>query len=223
MTPYYDDGSCVIYHGDCRDVLPSLRADVMVTDPPYGIAYSSGWDNQFQGVTIECDESVEARDCVLSTWGNRPAIVFGSWKQPRPAGVRMVLTWDKGTVGMGDLSLPWFPCTEEIYVLGDGFTGSRTSAVMRYVCRNTHHPTEKPEPLMAELIAKCPRGVIVDPFMGSGTTLVAAKRLGVAAVGIEREERYCEIAAKRLAQGSLFVAGAESEPEPSRSGGLFVE
>jgi DNA modification methylase len=94
---------------------------------------------------------------------------------------------------------------------------------MRYVCRNTHHPTEKPEPLMAELIAKCPRGVIVDPFMGSGTTLVAAKRLGVAAVGIEREERYCEIAAKRLAQGSLFVAGAESEPEPSRSGGLFVE
>lgn len=78
-----------------------------------------------------------------------------------------------------------------------------SSAVMRYVSRNVNHPTEKPEDLMLSLVSKCPFGLILDPFMGSGTTLVAAKRLTRRAIGIEIEEKYCEIAAKRLAQGAL--------------------
>jgi site-specific DNA-methyltransferase (adenine-specific) len=209
MKPYYADESVTLYHGDCREVPEWLAADVLVTDPPYGVAYSSGWDNQFRDVTIANDATVEVRDETLAAWGDKAALVFGSWKMPRPAAVRAVLTWDKGTVGMGALDLPWFPCTEEIYVLGRGWQGSRTSAVMRHVGRNRDHPTEKPVALMLQLVAKCPPGTVADPFAGSGSTLVAAKQLGRRAIGVELEERYCEIAARRLSQGVLdFGEGA---------------
>jgi DNA modification methylase len=118
-------------------------------------------------------------------------------------------------LGMGDLSLPWGPSTEEIYVLGDGFTGKRGRSVLRFQGIGPYqqsrgerlHPTQKPVSLLCALIAKCPTDwVILDPFIGSGTTLRAAKDLGRRAIGIEIEERYCEIAANRLAQGVLFGA-----------------
>ncbi len=203
MKPYYDEDGITIYHGDCREVDAWLACDVLITDPPYGVDYRSGWDNKFRDVVIANDETLDARDCALNMWGNRPGLVFGSWKQPRPTPTRTVLTWDKGTVGMGDLSLPWFPCTEEIYVLGAGWVGSRSSAVLRCVGRNEYHPTEKPLPLLHSLISKCPPGVIADPFTGSGSILLAARNHGRSAVGIELEERYCEIAARRLQQGVL--------------------
>lgn len=203
MKPYYEQDGITIWHADAMECFPFADADVLVTDPPYGVAYQSGWENQFRGVCIAGDDSPTARDAALASWGDRPALVFGSWKVARPSATRAVLIWDKGTVGMGDLSIPWFPCTEEIYVIGDGWVGSRTSAVLRFHVRNAHHPTEKPVDLMRSLMAKCPPGVILDPFMGSGTTLVAAKLEGRKAIGIEIEERYCEIAARRLAQGVL--------------------
>lgn len=203
MKPYYEQDGITIYHGDRRSCREWLAADVLVSDVPYGVGYACGWDNRFRAVEIAGDHSTDERDDALLDWGSKPALVFGSWKCAKPRGVRAVLTWDKGTVGMGDLSIPWFPCTEEIYVLGDGWIGSRTSAVLRYHVRNANHPTEKPVDLMRALLAKCPPGTIADPFMGSGTTLVAAKLEGRKAIGIEIEERYCEIAAKRLAQGVL--------------------
>ena len=111
---------------------------------------------------------------------------------------------------MGDLSIPWKPNTEEIYVLGSGFLGKRDTSVLSYWIHpktNTvdrPHPTAKPIELMRALVEKCaPLAPIVDPFMGSGTTLRAAKDCGRGAVGVEVEERYCEIAANRLAQGVL--------------------
>jgi DNA modification methylase len=120
----------------------------------------------------------------------------------------MVLTWDKGDwPGMGDLTLPWGPSTEEIYVLGSGFTGKRGGSIVRDPSRPTGttalHPSEKPIGLMELLLRRCPLGTVLDPFAGSGTTLVAAKNLGRRAIGIEIEERYCEIAACRLDQGVL--------------------
>lgn len=207
MKPYFDDGDCVIYHGDCRHILEWVKADVLVTDPPYGMAYESGWN----GRPIQNDDSTRARDQALRLWGsNRPAVVFGRWDQPHPEETRILLTWDKGDwPGMGDLSLPWGPSTEEIYILGSGFQGRRTGSVIRTnrMTGETIHPNEKPISLLLRLLQNSPPGIVADPFMGSGTTLRAAKDLGRKAIGIEIEERYCEIAAKRLSQQVLNFGG----------------
>lgn len=217
MTPYYADGAVTIWHGDCREI-PAWRTPihrgkgVIVTDPPYGIAYQSG---QFGTLprSIEGDEDTSLRDWVLDLWSG-PALVFGTWRRPRPAATRMVLIWDtKGALGMGDLSLPWKPAHQEIYVIGSGFTGHRGNDVLTIApvqstaVNGRVHPHQKPVELMTALIEKCPPNApIVDPFMGSGSTLVAAKSCGRRAIGVEIDERYCEIAAKRCAQGVLWEA-----------------
>ena len=112
---------------------------------------------------------------------------------------------------MGDLSFPWGNSDEEIYVYGDGWKGSRGPNIITCpklpVNNRPDHPTPKPVGLMENLIMHCPAGLIADPFAGSGSTLVAAKALGRKAVGVELEERYCEIAAKRLSQEVLDFGG----------------
>ena len=214
MKPYYEDDLVTLYHGDCREVTAWLEADVLVTDPPYGMTLRSSRNGAFGDNAIANDETLEARDSALALWGGRPALVFGRWSEPRPTATRMVLTWEKGEhVGMGDLALPWKPNTEEVYVLGSGFTGTRSGSVLKcYAIAGTvgraqdgtrSHPTEKPTALMAALIRKTV-GTIADPFAGSGATLRAAKDEGRRAIGVELDERYCEIAAKRLAQDTLF-------------------
>lgn len=221
--PYYQDEYVTLYYADCRDVLPDLSADVLVTDPPYGISHNSAagaWAVKgaasWAGQSIAGDADTALRDEVLSWWGQgRPALVFGTWKRPRPPVARAVLMWDKGPqTGMGDLSLPWKPNWEEIYVLGPGFTGSRDPGVLHghtlvtWESKGRGHPHEKPVSLLRYLISKCPSGVVLDPFAGSGTTLRAAKDLCRQAVGIEVEERYCELIAARLAQDVLDFGGA---------------
>jgi site-specific DNA-methyltransferase (adenine-specific) len=208
-TPYYSDEFVTLFLGDCLEVREWLAADVLVTDPPYGMAHKSGW----QPRPIAGDATTGARDDALTAWGGRPALVFGRWSEPRPEGVITRLVWDKGEwPGMGDLRLPWGPSDEEIYVLGSGWVGKRSGTVVRTNRLSggavVDHPTPKPLVLMQVLIAKCPPGVIADPFAGSGSTLVAAKALGRKAIGVELEERYCEIAARRLAQDILDFGGA---------------
>lgn len=215
MRPYYEDDAVTIYHGDCREITEWLSADVLVTDPPYGMEFASSWGGHQGACTIANDHDTTARDDALTLWGERPAIMFGQWTQPRPTRTRMRLVWEKGAhVGMGDLALPWKPNTEEIYILGSGFEGIRSTSVLRYLAvsgtvrtadAGRNHPTEKPVDLMRDLIGKCPRGTVADPFMGSGTTLRAAKDLGRKAIGVEVDERYCEIAAKRMAQEVLAL------------------
>lgn len=215
MNAYYDHGGVTLYLGDCREVTTWTDADVMVTDPPYGMAVSSGWKGHHGRLTIAGDDTTETRDAALTMWTPaRPALVFTRWSLPLVGAVHR-LTWDKGEhVGMGDLAEPWKPNTEDVYVFGKGFRASRRgSSVLRFnaVAGTAHrahggrwHPTEKPLDLMETLINVCPPGVVADPFAGSGATLVAARNLGRRAVGVEIEERYCEIIARRLDQGSLF-------------------
>ena len=214
-VPYYEDEFVTLYHGDCREITAWLEADVLVTDPPYGYEHASNRDGPFKGKWIANDHDLSERDDMLALWFDhagrigRPALVFGSWRMPKPIGTHTVLTWDKGLAsGMGDLSIPWKPNTEEVYVIGKGFVGSRdssvlTGSVVTWASKGREHPNMKPVGLMQRLIDKTV-GIVADPFAGSGTTLVAAKQLGRRAIGVELDERYCEIAARHLAQGTLF-------------------
>lgn len=216
MNPYYADDSVTLYHGDCREVTAWLEADVLVTDPPYGVAWVTGQTSRATVPLVESiagDESTAVRDAALASWGSRPAIVFGSWRAPRPQGVSHRLIWHKATRKPGFSTAPWFPNDEEVYVLGSGFQGPPSPTVLTTremrdgangeVAR-IGHPTPKPVPLMQWLVEKCPPGVIADPFAGSGATLIAARAQGRRSIGVELEERYCELIASRLAQGDLF-------------------
>lgn len=213
--PFYADDHVTVFHADARDVLPLVEADVMVTDPPYGMSYVSHSAKAGPSDPIAADKDTSLRDWALEQWGSRPALVFGTWRMPRPTNTVQLLVWDQGgSPGMGNLSVPWGPGHEEIYVLGTGFTGTRRSNVIRVQglaptdAERPDHPTPKPVGLMTEPIRYCPPGVIVDPFMGSGTTLRAAKNLGRRAVGVECEERYCRAAVARLRQEVLDLGGA---------------
>ena len=210
MTLYYQDDHVTLYHGDClTEHREWLDADVLVTDPPYGVAYTSGRvEGRKRNTTgIKNDKTPAIRDAAIAEWGERPYIAFGSWRVPKPERVRQTLIWDKGDdPGTGDLTMPWGSSYEEIYVSGKGkiWSGGRTVSVLRYNkplgSDRPDHPTPKPIPLMESLVSRCPPGVIADPFAGSGPTLIAARNLGRKAVGVELEEKYCEIIAKRLDQ-----------------------
>jgi len=214
MTPYYSKDGITIYHGDCREILPTLpKVDLVLTDPPYGIALKNGtWSGG--DYEIAGDESTCLRDEVLGLCVDTPAAVFGTWKVPRPEGTVQCLIWDKtdGTgPGMGDLGLQFGLSHEEIYLIGNWpkvakRRGSviRTRDGIRALAVSLGHPTPKPLSLVETLLGCTAARTILDPFMGSGTTLVAAKNLGRRAIGIEIEEKYCEIAVKRLAQGVLM-------------------
>lgn len=218
MNPYYQDENVTLYHADCLQHLDVLdKADVLITDPPYGMAYISNSSKVKKSDAIAGDSTTEARDAVLNAWrsdvgADRPALVFGTWRVPRPES-RNVIAWVKGnSPGMGDLNMPWGLAWEEIYVIGKGFKGSRVANHITVPVESAasltrpDHPTPKPVPLMEELISKCPpEWTIIDPFAGSGSTLRAAKNLGRKVIGFEIEEKYCEIAANRLAQEVLFA------------------
>lgn len=217
MRPYYEDGSVTLYHSDFREVSEWLAADVLVTDPPYGIAYDSGRPRLALAASITGDADTSLRDAALASWASKgPALVFGSWRAPLPRGARARVVWRKGAaLGMGDLSIPWKQSAEDIYVLGSGWSGARDTdnviecpPVQSMATNGRLHPHEKPVDLLCRLLLKCPAGMVADPFAGSGSTLVAAKALGRRAIGVELEERYCVVAARRLAQEVLPLHAA---------------
>lgn len=245
--PYYQDEHVTLYHGDCLEITEWLTADVLVTDPPYGMnlrhesrfTHCSGCGRPSRsryGTCRDCrrtvapseapvaavvgDKDAAVRDAALRSWGHeRPAVCFGTWKVDRPQDVLAVAIWDKGSfTPPGNLSIPWASSHEEIYILGRWAKGStprghgviRVQALVPGQKDRPDHPTPKPVALMESLIAKCPPGAIADPFAGSGSTLVAAKALGRKAIGVELEERYAEIAARRLAQDVLDFGGEAS-------------
>lgn len=221
MKPYYADDYVELYLADSTVWDGWLGADVLITDPPYGVggvlslAPKPGWAPTFHRDQT-WDHNLAARNTILGMWGtDRPSAVFASPKMGHDAppfrGVPLI--WEKGdAVGMGDVTFPWRPSYELIYVNGPGWNGHRGSSVLRHQLTSGDasaigHPTPKPVPLMADLIRKAPPGVIADPFAGSGSTLRAAKDLGRRAIGVELNEAYAEVAARRLAQDTLFTIG----------------
>jgi len=220
--PYYSDPLVTIWHGDCRDVLAGIAADVLITDPPYGI----GWDQHGGGHTgksrgmrrigpIVGDEDASLRDEVLALLLDMPAAVFGSFRAPFPANVRQVLihqkTPDAGLVGS---TTGFRRDVEPIFLIGPWpVRDVHSSSVLasriglQRLVKPNHHPHVKPVDVLRMLIDATPPGIILDPFAGSGSTLVAAKSLGRHSIGIEIEERWCEKAANRCRQEVLGLAG----------------
>ena len=219
--PFYSDESVTLYHGDSLELAELWTcADVLVTDPPYGLAWKAGDLDSSRATratatqSIAGDESTAIRDSAMGLWGARPAVIFGSWRRPLLTAPTHRLIWHKAGRHPGVSPSPWFPTDEEIWLLGGGWQGGPTPTVLTTTEQRSleptrvGHPTPKPLSLMEILISKCPLGVVADPFVGSGSTLVAAKALGRKAIGIELEEKYCEIAARRLSQGVLDFGGA---------------
>ena len=211
--PYYQDDLVTLYCGDCLDN-PDwwTGADVLVTDPPYGLEAQAGGYGRMNKV-IASDMTTEARDRVFHLWGARPLAAFGSPRMPEPpGGWSDRLVWDKREPGLN--GGPWRYTHELIFVRGSGWrrVGPASFSVISCPSGNgtwmkRQHVHAKPVALMQQLIAASPAGVIADPFAGSGSTLVAAKALGRRSVGVEVEERYCELAANRLAQDVLDFGG----------------
>jgi DNA modification methylase len=218
MKPYYEHAGITIYHGDANEVARGLQWDALIADPPYGIDYdgnsrrftrnaSSWWDNadnskvrnggRVRGDTKPFDPL---------PWLDGPAILWGANhyadKLPTSGGW---LVWDK-RLGAEDMAEKGWPLSEAELAWSNVRGSVRVfrnlwSGLLRDSEKGEHyHPTQKPVRLMTWCMGFLPEGLVLDPFMGSGTTLVAAKNLGRKAIGIEIEERYCEIAAKRLAQ-----------------------
>ena len=219
MKPYYRDDNVTLYHGDCLEITAWLEADVLVTDPPYGTQFSvlnprGGYGRRGvgglppEGFVIANDETTDTRDEVLRRWGTKPALVFSSPRMPEPPGTWADrLVWDKKRPGMN--GGPWRYRHESIYVTA-GFVrrDNETVSVLTAWPDQTDHIHAKPLGLMTSLVGCAPPGVVADPFAGSGSTLVAARNLGRKAIGVELEERYCEIIAKRLDQMCLDLGGA---------------
>lgn len=224
MTPYYSDDFVSIYHGDCREVDAWLDAEVLITDPPYGRMWRQGYiggharNNDSAGIANDNDTGV--RDDVLAMWGDRPAIVFGDLQLPPPPGSKLTCVYHKveASSGLrGAIGGVRRDC-EAIYLVGGWPSGlggrsslfathRRVTSATGIVARNGGHPHTKPDDVMGALIALWPVGVIADPFLGSGSTLVAAKAQARQAIGVELDERYCEIAARRMGQEVLDFGG----------------
>ena len=206
MKPYYEDACVTIYHGDCREVLPTLVASVVVTDPPYGHGglppRGGAKAGSLAKSTVRLGWDI-ADDSWMSLWLG-PAAVFTSasrcFHTAKALGADGLLVYVKTNPHPNGSSFE--PCVTR----GFGVGARHVSAYNAF--NGQVHPTQKPLEVMLFVVGRAPDGVIADPFMGSGTTLVAAKSLGRRAIGIEIEERYCEIAARRCSQETLNLAGA---------------
>lgn len=240
MKPYYQDEYVTLYHSDCRAVLGELApVDLVLTDPPYGIGESSrkqktrGGRVSFGG---KVGKFVSSTDFGFNDWDRNPApdwilgliremsriqIIFGgNYFNLPPSSCWLV--WDKEQSGdFADCELAWTNMNKAIRRIKWRWNGMLQEDMSRKESRV--HPTQKPLPVMRWCIQQAGDvQTILDPFTGSGTTLVAAKEQGLKSIGIEISEAYCEIAACRVqaTQVSMF-AHLPAEPEQAREVGLF--
>jgi DNA modification methylase len=209
MTPYYEEDGITIYHGDCREIVPGLgRCDLLLTDPPYGLG-PTVWDTNTKTPKrrwrLHHDQmgwDIVTPDILWLLPKAAHAIIWGGHLMQLPTS-RAWLVWNKiirnWSSGVCEFAWTNLDCPVDAFDYSHG----------QLATEGKIHPTQKPLPLIQWCIKKAGNPqTILDPFMGSGTTLVAAKNLGRCAIGIEIEERYCEIAAERLSQGVLDFSPA---------------
>jgi len=233
VEPYYSDGSVSLWHGDSLELLPSMlaagEAHTVLTDPPFFMPAQ-----QYAGRTLTTLRTWSDTSVLSAWWG---LVVDALMPKVRGDGHFMTfcdhasyavfypaiytrfpnitcLTWDKGRPGMGTA---WRASTEFVIAARGNsahWTGGAVGTVLRCTpvpSGQRWHQVEKPVPLLRELLRPTtrPGGLVVDPFAGGGSTLIAARDLGLRAIGVEAEERFCEVIARRLSQEALPI-GATS-------------
>lgn len=229
--PYFENDGVTLYRGDCREVLPYFRSDEFefaLTDPPYLVSYTGRWNAELRAIQGDSDPSwigiafselwrvLKPDALCLSFYGWPHADIFlGTWKA---IGFRPVslITFIKPHWGFGHFTRAQH---ETAYLLAKGHPAQPIRAISD-VLKWEHtgpllHPNQKPVGAISKLLATYAgsSASVVDPFCGSGTTLVAARALGLRAVGIEIEERFCEVAALRLSQQRLEFSQSVTAPE----------
>jgi site-specific DNA-methyltransferase (adenine-specific) len=211
VKPYYEQDGIVIYHGDCREVLPTIQpelVDLVLTDPPYPMEFDSVWDS--------------LADCVPPVMKPKSFLVtlLGHYQLPRVM-TALCRTLDYFWLGMmpnnNQPIMHGFGvkvCAKPVLIYRKGKAMPRRIFFDNFILRTSTrswitaqalHKWGQAEAAMYEPIDSMTEvgGLVLDPFLGGGTTLVAAKLMGRNAIGIDIEERCCEIAANRLAQGVL--------------------
>jgi site-specific DNA-methyltransferase (adenine-specific) len=216
--PYFADRDLSIYHGDCQELLRALpreSIDMVLTDPPYGVDYRGRWCSDWEKISGD-DEPMSVLPAFAEIWrvlkANSLCLSFYGWPHAdlflsmwKLVGFRPVshIVCVKNNIGLGYFSRSQH---ETAYLLAKGKPVRRDPAASdvfawdREPC--TYHPSQKPLGAISRTLTAFTRedAVILDPFMGSGTTLVAARNLGRRAIGIEIDGRYCDVAVQRLAQ-----------------------
>lgn len=206
--PYYQDNNCILYHADCRELeFKNGCIDVIFTDPPFGIKYRSNFrkhkfrrmegDDKFDGDTISRLVSIPRR-C---------SYIMGRWNMlysmPEPDSV---IAWIKNNRGMGDLRRSYAKRWDMIAFYaneGHKWVNGRPDDIIfedRVPPCNLSHPGEKPVSLVVNLLSNSRFETILDPYMGTGTTICAAKYMNKMSIGIDIDERSCEIAATKVSQ-----------------------
>jgi DNA modification methylase len=222
VTPYYDDGTCIIYHGDALEILPVIRrCDMVLTDPPYNVVNrpDEGLRSLDRGAADSAPVSVDWLSSELPRHASGSVYVWCGSEQLsglRAGFVGREMTtrtcvWHKTNPSPMNGDRLWLSAVELcVYARHPKATFNEHCAAPVWVGPTEprdDHPTAKPEWLFKRIIlaSSDTSDTVLDPFMGSGTTLRAAKDLGRKAIGIEIDERYCEIAVKRLAQEVLAL------------------
>jgi adenine-specific DNA-methyltransferase len=229
--PYYEHDGVTLYHGDCREILPELPPesfDLVLTDPPYLVSYAGRWGSDWGAIEGDSDQSwvlpvyrelwrTLKPDALCATFYGWPSadVFFDAWSLVgfRPVSVLVLI---KGRWGLGYFTRAQH---EQAYLLAKGSPKKPQAAISDVLVWDDSsqqvHPNQKPLGVISRLIStySTEKASILDPFCGSGTTLVAARNSARRAVGIEIEERYCEVAARRLSQHVFHYREPISLPE----------
>ena len=208
MKPFYSEKGITIYHGDCREILPSLSEPVLFADPPYGVdkaEWDKSFDQEWQLFAAGSCEVMAITPGIVNLLSMARYIGDHSYRWAMSIYIENAIV--RGALGFGN----WIPVLIYAREGKSIYSCSQDATSIAIRGQMPEHPSPKPFDAMRWILSRLPEGCVIDPFMGSGTTLRAAKDLGRKAIGIEICEKYCEIAARRLSQEVLSFGDEKPE------------